>query len=608
MNNLVQLEELTESDTMARHPSDISVTLKNHQLTILHKARQLEKSSLPNQDNEGTETSFIKTRIGVLCDQVGAGKSYVILSMILDDDTITDNNSVIHSYINGLIITSTVDRRPIINTNLLIIPHNLCNQWEEYISTFKKDLPYILISKKKHVLKLAETDLSAYKLLVVTCTMYNAVAAYIDNTKCILKRIIYDEADNLNIPARGIELSATFYWFVTASYCNLIWPKGHRMYDYINRRYVTCANGIISSSFLRNTFIEMIMRLNENIYLKLFLKNKDDYVQSSMNLPTIEYRKIECKCKTIVSILSGLVDVQIMNCLNANDIQGAMNLICPGHRQTEENIIDILIDKFKRHLNNFEVRLNYTNLMTFDNPQDKDLEIVRINAKITELQHKITAIQERVQGNNTCPICYEECENKTILTCCSNSFCFKCINMWFINQKSCPLCKHAINRTNEMFVVNNDQTDGDKNMEIDEEKDMSNEIHCSNDKMQNLENIIRCSDPGSKFLIFSSYDSPLQDVSNILNKHDKKHAYLKGNNHIIKNIVDDYKNGNTSVLLINTTYYGSGLNLENTTDVIMFHKFDNEIEKQVLGRAQRYGRVTPLKVWYLLHSNEMTSS
>lgn len=606
MNSLIHLNELTEQDTLARQPDNIDINLKNHQLTILHKARQLETSVLSNQINESIETSFIKTRIGILCDQVGAGKSYVILSLILDDTPVR-NDPVINSYNNGLICVSSVEHRQNINTNLLVIPHNLCNQWIDYVQRFKKDIPFILISKKNHFTKLTETGILGYKLIIVTCTMYNKLAIYIDSNNYSLKRIIYDEVDTLNIPARSIELKSSFYWYVTASYGNLIWPRGHKIYDYQNRRYVTYANGLVSSSFLRNTFFEIISRLSEHIYSKLFLKNKDEYVQSSMNLPEIELHKIECKCKTILNILSGIVDNQIMNYLNANDVQGAINLICPGHKQSEESIIGILIDKFNRHLNNFEVRLNYTNLMTFDNQNDKEQEITRINDKITELKQKIQAIQERVQGNNTCPICYDECDNKTILSCCSNSFCFKCINTWFINQKVCPLCKHLVNRNEEMYVVNNNDT----NMDIDMiEYPIVNDpsvIGSHNDKMQNLENIIKNCSVNSKFLIFSSYDHPLHEIGNILNKNNKKFAYLKGNNYVIKNIVDNYRSGDIDVLLINTTYYGSGLNLENTTDIIMFHKFDNEIEKQVIGRAQRYGREESLRVWYLLHSNEMSS-
>jgi SNF2 family DNA or RNA helicase len=37
----------------------------------------------------------------------------------------------------------------------------------------------------------------------------------------------------------------------------------------------------------------------------------------------------------------------------------------------------------------------------------------------------------------------------------------------------------------------------------------------------------------------------------------------------------------------------------------MFHKFDTQLEQQVIGRAYRMGRELPLNVYYLLHENEI---
>ena len=105
-------------------------------------------------------------------------------------------------------------------------------------------------------------------------------------------------------------------------------------------------------------------------------------------------------------------------------------------------------------------------------------------------------------------------------------------------------------------------------------------------------------------MIFSAYENSFTNITPILDKLEIQYDYLKGNGYQINAIIDRYKNGSVKVLLVNTRQYGSGLNLENTTDVILFHKFDTEIEKQVIGRAQRFGRKEPLHVHYLLYENE----
>ena len=43
-------------------------------------------------------------------------------------------------------------------------------------------------------------------------------------------------------------------------------------------------------------------------------------------------------------------------------------------------------------------------------------------------------------------------------------------------------------------------------------------------------------------------------------------------------------------------YDGAGLNLQETTDIILFHDLSIEREQQVLGRALRLGRKNPLVV------------
>ena len=52
--------------------------------------------------------------------------------------------------------------------------------------------------------------------------------------------------------------------------------------------------------------------------------------------------------------------------------------------------------------------------------------------------------------------------------------------------------------------------------------------------------------------------------------------------------------------------YGSAcLNLETTTAIIFYHKMGDPMTKQVIGRAQRPGRTSPLNIWRLCYDNEI---
>ena len=61
--------------------------------------------------------------------------------------------------------------------------------------------------------------------------------------------------------------------------------------------------------------------------------------------------------------------------------------------------------------------------------------------------------------------------------------------------------------------------------------------------------------------------------------------YLEGNEKKIEKVISGYKYGDCNILLINSLAYGAGLNLENTTDIILFHHSDRK--EQFIGRAQK---------------------
>jgi len=109
-----------------------------------------------------------------------------------------------------------------------------------------------------------------------------------------------------------------------------------------------------------------------------------------------------------------------------------------------------------------------------------------------------------------------------------------------------------------------------------------------------------------KVLVFASYD---EAIKNIIEKLvEKKITYWKlsgmaQNINMTARAFNNYKE--TCVLVINSTNYCSGLNLQTATDLVFMHKIiDLSTEVQVIGRGQRLGRDCTLKVWYLLFENE----
>lgn len=664
----IDVDELTEDHPRAPTPRGAKINLKPHQQTLLARCIQYENSSMSLKEFKEIEPhvdgqDYFKTNMGIIGDRVGAGKSYVILSLIASNDITNKNNIIIKSHGFNKVMYYIHDKTTSIKTNMLVVPHNLATQWEYYIKSFDCDLKYKIIKTNKaldalisetmdesdssntsntsntsEISDVSDVDTSRastsrasyatrssqanplrqsvsichkiaqYDLIVVTSTLYNKLAQFFCTHKVKLQRAIYDEVDNLNVPGCK-HVDANFFWFVTASYGNVIYPKGNNRYESSIGRYVWYANGIKHSGFLKNILMDLYYNISRNLMKVLVVKNREAYVESSLSLPELISHYIQCKTPYAINVLNGLVDRNIMNHLNADDVQGALSYVSPTHKSNEENIIQRVIEKYTRQVANIKLQINTTREYLYDTEAERISEMHRLEKQLEGMQRKIDAITERIKCADLCTICYETVDKKTVTVCCQNTFCFKCINIWLAQRELCPLCKIHMNIA-DLYVIDNDiKEDTNDSVEcINDTDDIDcNKPNARNDKYQNLELILKNLQSGSKLLVFSAYENSFTNVIPILQRLGIQFAYLKGNGYLISATIEKYKNGDVNVLLVNTTSYGSGLNLENTTDMILFHKFDTEIEKQVIGRAHRFGRRQPLNVHYLLYENEMPS-
>ena len=99
-----------------------------------------------------------------------------------------------------------------------------------------------------------------------------------------------------------------------------------------------------------------------------------------------------------------------------------------------------------------------------------------------------------------------------------------------------------------------------------------------------------------------------KSTNNILYKQGISHSTIYGNTASINKTIQKFKSADESkidVLFLNSRFCGSGLNMENATDVIIYHSMSEELEKQVIGRAQRPGRKSRLNIWKLCYENEV---
>ena len=191
----------------------------------------------------------------------------------------------------------------------------------------------------------------------------------------------------------------------------------------------------------------------------------------------------------------------------------------------------------------------------------------------------------------TCPICQMPPEGVSITPCCNNVFCLECITMAIKTSKKheCPLCRATLN-INSLRVISDTKKSDTKAKE--------------NELPTKMEKLIELLKSNKRFMVFSEYDGGISNIEKKLKENGIAFSGIKGTSNTITNTIDKFKNKEFNVLLLNAKYFGAGLNLQFTDEVIIFHRMSKDLEKQVIGRAQRMGRENPLVINYLCYDNE----
>lgn len=258
------------------------------------------------------------------------------------------------------------------------------------------------------------------------------------------------------------------------------------------------------------------------------------------------------------------------------------NDICCQHEIISKTIL------CKKNNNTSVSSLSYLLDLIRNKELDKAIEYSKVNttSKFIDVNDSIKYRIENMQ----CSICLNDISNRTILNCCKNCFCFECIMKWYIVKHECPLCKTEI-KFNDFTII---------------QKSIISENKTKNVKQTKIETLITLLDKidQKKVLIFASYIDTYNKIVDELNKYNIHHSFLKGSMFQLNKIITSYKEGNLNVLLLHANKHGCGINLENTTDIIMFDQFNKSLNSQVINKALIIGRKKPLNVWYLVYENE----
>lgn len=522
------VKKLNEDSQIIGKPDKLKLPLKRHQSAMLYKCLNIEKNALIN-----------KYPFGIMSDKAGAGKTAVIISLILAD-----------KLINGK------------TQNIIIVPQNIHTQWINEIKKFSGDeLSVISFVKYSDICDLYHNSniLTNNDIIITTSMYYETILTIIQQNNYKIKRVILDEIDSMASILNSIKEKEDLKIKAKNEFTN--------NFDSQNQMEITQLNT------QNNKIIWLISASIDNAIDENGLSFQDKLISHN------QLNEIMCKCEDefIDKYNFVLESPEIITKIADNVSDDYFNFL-------SVNQLDSL-----NSLSFHNIHGKYTNKIASDSAEAISIIAEDYLISINNLTENLVKLTSHLNNNNIKPEEYTKLKEQ--------------INS---EQKIIDFSTIVLNSIHDIGITNcNCITLDNKYKCLNENLVLLNKKYI-NTKIKYLEEFFSSFDSSKdKILIFSDFTDSFKTVSYILNKKNVKYTELNsGNISGIDKSISNYKNGDYSVLLIDSSNEGCGMNLENTTHIIFLHKTSEILYNQIVGRAQRSGRVGQLKIITLLHKNE----
>jgi hypothetical protein len=286
--------------------------------------------------------------------------------------------------------------------------------------------------------------------------------------------------------------------------------------------------------------------------------------------------------------------------IEAGDIKSAILRLGGG---TTSNLIDIVSKKQKEKIMQAQFSLEMWKKRK-ESGIPVQSEILFWEKRISDLTKTFEELKVKYKTllQDDCNICYSTISDPILIPCCQNVFCGKCIMKWLETNKSCPMCRSPIVIKELIYINKEEEENKDPNEHKDNidniEKEKKEEKLSKQDKVLQL--VVNGLKQNKKFLIFSMYDESFNIIRRALESHNIDYVEISGSKATRDSKLKKFKENKINVVFLNSRFNGAGINLENATDIILYHEMPSGIRDQVIGRALRIGRREALTIHNLI--------
>ena len=598
--------------------SDIENNVDNNTLTyetfnkpdksVYYSIRDIDELLLlDNEENKMIDINSLETHKfnfygGIIADDIGLGKTYTTVGLIK------------YKYTIGSLPT------------LIICPKRLSLQWQEEINK-TCDLKCYIINTIHQFKKLDLITINNYAIIITSYEFLvnQRYTTYIKEptnqdkftiNRYSWERIILDEGHeyvtcsrNINkIQTRTIQyllcgLKSKYRWICSGTPFNNRLDFWETIY-YLSKKGTEDSDRYISkyNIYSKNTYTNTCYQhAIDGITELIVRKNTKESVKEDVTIPEYDITTTFLNMTTTErAIYNSALDDETKKQELCNHIlvsESHINIL--GNKpisidETHTKMVEYYDKKISYQTKRIENIDNDLEQLDIDNDSDKITELtIKQDELSKELQDNIRKkqifdeLQEKLEEEKTCPICYEELENLyKAVTPCGHFICSDCISGIYHSKSSlkCPMCRNPFNKQ-DLEIISPDLVE------------KTNKLGTKMAKLIEMANTITDASPDNRIIIFSQWDSMLKLISNNLKNNNVNHLVLNGSYHILNSKIRKFKlDSSIRILLLSSEKAGSGLTLTEATHIILMDTMNSDpetsktIENQAIGRAVRIGQ------------------